>query len=900
MENDFRPDPDELLARIKKQEEKKKKGKLKIYFGMSAGVGKTYAMLQDAQREFKQGEDILIGYIETHGRSETEALLSGLPIIPRKQVIYNNIRLEEMDIDAILKRKPKAVLVDELAHTNIPGSRHTKRYLDVLEIIDSGIDVYTTLNVQHLESRADAVHQISGIIVRETVPDSILDAVDEIELIDISPDELLERLTEGKVYKGEQSREAIINFFKKGNLTALREMSLRLTADRVDRQLREYMKEKNIPGPWKSGQRIMVAIAPSPYSANLIRWVRRVAYTMETSWVVLYVETSRSLTLKEKTMLKRNFDLARELGAAIITTSDEDIVNAVIRTAKRENISQIFVGKPRKFSFFSGLFKDKIVERLIHESGNIDVHVVGGELLHAEKRNIFSYLRAQSSPMKYFYASFIIIIIALLCAPFDHILGYQTVSYILLLSVALLALAFGPGPVLLAAGLSAVIWDYFFIPPRFTFVIGKIEDILMFGMYFIIAIVTSILNTKIRSREKAVRLREERLTALYSLANDLSSAQTLDLVLKSAVENISKVFNADVTVLLTDSRNILFNTYIQENVLTLDQKEFSVATWVYTNGKKAGRFTETLPSAKAQYYPLSTPRKAYGVVAVQFKNDEVLEMEQESLLESFVREIAVAIEREVLNETAKRSLIIEESEKLYKNLFNSISHELRTPLSTILGSVSYLLDSTNDDTSKPDTQLLKEIQIASNRLNRLVENLLDMTRLESGRMELNLNWYDIHDLISSTLKQLEKELKNYIVEIDIPQDMPLLKIDFILIEQVLKNILYNASIYTPAGTVINITTKFDEENCYITIADNGPGIPQEHITYIFDKFYRAKGKNTGGIGLGLSIAKGFVEAHSGLISVKSIISEGTTFTIQLKRENNPLIEETTLEQSNGT
>jgi two-component system sensor histidine kinase KdpD len=468
------------------------------------------------------------------------------------------------------------------------------------------------------------------------------------------------------------------------------------------------------------------------------------------------------------------------------------------------------------------------------------------------------------------------------------------------LSVALLALAFGPGPVLLAAGLSAVIWDYFFIPPRFTFVIGKIEDILMFGMYFIIAIVTSILNTKIRSREKAVRLREERLTALYSLANDLSSAQTLDLVLKSAVENISKVFNADVTVLLADSRNILFNTYIQENVLTLDQKEFSVATWVYTNNKKAGRFTETLPSAKAQYYPLSTPRKAYGVVAVQFKNDEVLEIEQESLLDSFVREIAVAIEREVLNETAKRSLIIEESEKLYKNLFNSISHELRTPLSTILGSISYLLESTNEGVSKQDTELLKEIQIASNRLNRLVENLLDMTRLESGRMELNLNWYDIHDLINSTLKQLEKELKHFTVEVDIPQDMPFLKIDFILIEQVLKNILYNASIYTPAGTEINIRTKFDEENCYISIADKGPGIPQEQLTHIFDKFYRTEGKNTGGIGLGLSIAKGFVEAHGGLISVKSIISEGTTFTIQLKRENNPLIEETTLEQSNGT
>jgi two-component system, OmpR family, sensor histidine kinase KdpD len=897
MENDFRPDPDEILANIKKEEAKKKLGKLKMYFGMSAGVGKTFAMLQDAQKEYKEGVDIVVGYIETHRRPETEALLEGLPIIPRKQVIYNNVKLEEMDIDAIIKRKPKAVLVDELAHTNVPGSRHTKRYLDVEELINLGIDVYTTLNVQHLETRADAVQQISGIVVRETVPDSILDAADEIELIDISPDELLERLAEGKVYKGDQSKEAILNFFKKGNLTALREMSLRITADRVDKQLREYMKEKNIPGPWKSGQRIMAAITSSSYSANLIRWVRRTAYTMGASWIVLYVETSRNLTLQEKTMLKKNFDLARELGASVLTTSDEDVVNAIIRTAKKENISQIFVGKPRKFKFFASLFKDKIIERLIHESGNIDVHVVGGEIEQAEKQNIFKFLKAQSKPMKYFSTTFIVILVALICAPFDHFLGYQTISYIFLLMVALLPLAFGPGPVILAAGLSAVIWDYFFIPPKYTIVIGKIEDILMFAMYFIIALVSSILNTKIRAREKAIRQREERLSALYNLVNDLSSAQSLDTVINSSVENISKVFNVETTILLADSRNILFNTYVHESSLTLDQKEFSVASWVYTNGKKAGRFTETLPSALAQYYPLSTPHKVYGVAAVKFKEDEVLEIDQESLLENFIREIAVAIEREVLNETAKRSLIIEESEKLYKNLFNSISHELRTPLSTILGSVSYLVEEKNN-LSKTDLELLNEIQIASDRLNRLVGNLLDMTRLERGRMELNLNWCDVHDLIGSTLKQLDRELKYHKIEINISPDMPFIKIDFILMEQVLKNILYNASLYTPHGTLIKILTKYDEGNCYIVVSDDGPGISEEHLGHIFDKFYRAENKSSGGIGLGLSIAKGFVEAHGGELSVESQVTGGTTFTIRLRKEKNIPIKDQTIEQIN--
>lgn len=877
-----RPDPDELLAQIKENEAREGKGKLKIFFGMCAGVGKTYQMLLDGKRELKDGADIVIGYVETHGRAETDALVKGLPLVPRKELVYNNVTLPEMDLDAILLRKPAIVLVDELAHTNVPGSRHSKRYLDVLEILDKGIDVFTTLNVQHLESSADTVNQISGIPVHETVPDSILDAADEIELIDISPDELIERLADGKVYNEERSAEAIRNFFRKGNLTALREMSLRITADRVDKQLRQYMKERKITGPWKSGQRIMAAISSSPYSYQLIRWVRRVAYSMGANWLAVYVETSKTLSLEEKTALKKNFDLARELGAEIITTADDDIVKALIRIAKTENVSQIFVGKPQKVFFVKSIFRKKIVERLIHESGNLDIYVVGGEQEDVRPAGLVSSLKPQSSSSKYISTSVIIAVVSLICFPFADILGYQTVSYILLLTVAILPLFYGPGPVLLAAAVSALLWDFLFIPPKFTFSIGRFEDFLMFGMYFIFAIVTSVLTIRVRAREKSVRLREQRAVALYNLANELSSSNDIDAVLQTAANNIIKNFNADTAILLADSRNILFNTYAQGSTLTLDTKEFSVATWVFNNGKNAGKFTDTLPTAESQYHPLKSPRKTLGVIGIKFKDEQEINIDQESLLDNFIRQIAVAIERELLNETARRSLLIEESEKLYKNLFNSISHELKTPVATIMGSSSYLIElSEKNKTDEVVKQLLGEIHIASSRLNRLIENLLDMTRLETGRMELNLDKCDIRDLINSSLNQLDKELAGYKLDLIIPDNIPLIHVDYVLMEQVLKNIIYNAALYTPEETLIKINVSFDENNYSISISDNGPGISAEHLEHIFDKFYRVKGNKTGGTGLGLSIAKGFIEAHNGTISVNSRDGEGTSFSITL-------------------
>jgi two-component system sensor histidine kinase KdpD len=883
MDNNTRPDPDELLSNIKKQEVKELKGKLKIYFGMCAGVGKTYAMLQDANRAAKQGEDIVIGYVETHKRAETDALLTGLPLIPRKKITYNNITIEEMDIDSVIQRNPAVVVVDELAHSNAPGSRHTKRYLDILELLDLGIDVFTTVNVQHLESRSDAVAQITGIQVHETVPDSILEIADEIELIDISPEELLERLAEGKVYTPERSEQAIKNFFRRGNLTALREMALRLTAERVDRQLRDYMQEKMIKGPWKSSQRIMVAVGPSPLSANLIRYTRSIAYANESSWIAVSVDTARDYSPEEKRSLNKNLNLARQLGAEIINTSDTDIAGGILRIAHKENVTQIIIGKTNYRTFFQKIRGKGIVDRLIRQSGEIDINVVGGKNSDISGKRMFNEELLHSKFLNYLTACGIVALSALICYPLAGIIGYTTVSLILLFIVTILPIYLSRGPVLTAAALAAIVWDFFFIPPRFTMSIARIEDVLMLSMFFIISIVTSVLTSRIRTREKAVRKREESTFELYNLAFDLSRAHNLDDVLQAAVKNINSSFNAETAILLSDSSGILFNTYKAGSIQVINQKEWAVAAWVFSNGKKAGKFTDSLPSSELIYYPLKGPRNTYGVIGVNFKNEAILSVEEETLLENFVIQIGAAVEREMLNEKSKESLIVEESEKLYKNIFNSISHELKTPIAAIMGSVEYLKDSNVAINKESQEELYSDIYSASERLNRLVENLLDMTRLEAGRINLNFSWCDVSDIFSDAIKSLKRELKDKSVNVVIAPNMLLVKVDYVLMVQAIKNIIYNAAIYNPAGTEIELRAACDDMYCYIQVSDNGKGIPGEDIDNIFEKFYRSKNTPTGGTGLGLSIAKGFVEALDGVISVKNNVHGGAEFTIRFPR-----------------
>ncbi|MBN1396519.1 MAG: sensor histidine kinase KdpD [Bacteroidetes bacterium] len=880
---EHRPDPETLIRLLKKEEEKEKRGKLKIFFGMCAGVGKTYDMLKDAQVALSKGIDVVIGYIETHKRVETEALLIGLPTIPRKNIDYRGTNLEEMDLDAVISRKPQLVLVDELAHTNAPTSRHTKRYQDVQELLNNGIDVFTTLNVQHLESRAETVAQITGSIVRETVPDSIFETADEVEVIDIAPDELLKRLAEGKVYTPERSKRAIENFFRLGNLTALREMSLRITAERVDRQLREYKHSKQISETWKSGTHFIVGINQNPHSISLIRWARRTSYAMDTSWAAVFVETSQKLTAKETEQLAKNIKLAGELGAEVITTSDEDIAGALLRTAQSQNATQIFIGRPAKRKFFRST---DIVDSLLQRAYNIDIYIVGrkDEQANAPSREWLPVI--QSGLPQYMVSSILIIAVAFICFPFTEIIGYRTVSMILLFAVSLLPLRLGRGPVLLSAALAALVWNYFFIPPLFTLYIKHPEDILMLGVFFIVAAVSGTLSARVRARELAVRQREMRASALYALTKDLSSAHSQEEVVKAAVSNIKKYFNSEVAIYLGDADGDMSPLLHPASSWQSDEKEHSVAAWTYWNEKKAGRNTDTLPFAQATYISMSGPRYPLGVIGIKLPPYQKLTLDQESLLDNFIAQIASAIERELLNDVAKKSIIVSESERLYKTLFNSISHELRTPISAIMGASENLLMMAQDRAISI-RELYSEIHIAAERLNRLVANLLDMSRLESGMIKPKLDWCDVQDIFNQSIQGLEQENEDHFIKTDVPEEFPLVKLDFGLIEQAITNLIYNAIIHTPAGTSITVKAKIENTHTIITVADDGPGIPKDEIKKIFEKFYRIEGSVTGGTGLGLPIAKGFIEAHHGILSVKKLIPHGTEFILEIPLDLEP-------------
>jgi two-component system, OmpR family, sensor histidine kinase KdpD len=873
--DDARPDPDALLRILRREEAGVAKGALKVFIGMCAGVGKTYAMLESARAASSKGVDLVVGVVETHGRKETESLLTGLETIPRLTIEYKGASLQEMDIDAILARRPALVLVDELAHTNAPGSRHPKRYQDVLELLDNGIDVYTTVNVQHLESRADTVTQITGAIIRETVPDSIFDLADAVEVIDIPPDELLVRLNEGKVYSAEQSQRAIEHFFRKGNLTALREMSLRIAAERVEHQLHDYMQANRITGPWKVTDRLLMGISPSPTTVRLIRWARRMASNMNASWIAVYVEHAQPLRGAQQEQLRKNIDLARELGAEIMTTEDEDTASALLRVAREQNATQILVGKPGA----RVPFRKTILDRLLAGSGDIDIHVVGADSEMTTGVGAQALLTTHSSLAQYLSAPGIIAIAAGACLPFRDTIGYQTAALVFLLIVSLLPLRFGVGPVLAAATFSALLWDFLFIPPQFTFAIGLVQDVLMFLAYFAIASVSGVLTARIRVRERALRVRERRSSALYALTNDLAGAHSPEGVAAAAAQNLRTYFGAEVCIMLSDPDGDFVGAVHPDSTYTPDAKEQNVPAWVHWNEQRAGRFTGTLPAASATYYPLLGPRYTVGVIGIRLPGEHPPHPEQDALLENFMRQIALAIDREFLHELTKNAVVHAESERLYAALFNSISHEMRTPITAILGASEALQEPDIDVRPGLRKELAGEILSATTRLDRIIHSLLSMTRLESGLVSPSLDWCDIGDIIRAATQGAE--FKAAQINIKIEDDLPLLRLDFSLVEQAIANIIRNAVMHTPEGSVIEVRVFRRSAECLIVVEDNGPGIPIVEQRKIFDKFYRISGARTGGIGLGLSIADGFVRAHKGTITVANRAGGGAQFTISL-------------------
>lgn len=873
-----RPDPDALLESLKEQEDRSKLGRLKIFFGMCAGVGKTYTMLQAAHLEKQKKADVVIGYVETHGRAETEKLVKGLEIIPSYNINYRDTKFHEVDIDAIIARKPQIVLIDELAHTNAPGSRHAKRYQDVQELIHNGIDVYTTLNVQHIESRTDTVMQITGIAIRETVPDSVLESADEIELVDITADELLQRLSEGKVYAPERSQEAVRNFFRKGNITALREMSLRLVADRVDKQLRQYMQTRRIPGPWKSGLRLMVAIGPSPYSAGLIRWAKSLSYTMDASLTALYVQKATPLSPQDQEQLNKNIALAKQLGVHYLSATDEDLSRGILTVAQRENITHILVGKSHNRGLRE-LFHRDLVSRLIRDSGDIDVYVVGArEMEKKQKRFPLASSEFHSSAKAYLASAAIMLLVVLLCYLVKGFVGYQVVSYILLFAVSLVALFFSTGPILLAATLGAVLWDFFFIDPPLTFYIAKPEDLLMFGTFFSVAIINGILTSRLRSHQRLAREREQRTNALYELSKVLSAASGRQEVIQQAVIHIRKYFGVESAIVLAaNEANLQSEPEPADSGIRLQPSEQSVAQWVYKHSQKAGKYTDTLPATDMTFYPLKGKRLNTGVLLI--KPTQRFAGEIEMFWDTFRVQLTNALERELLNEMARQASVLNESEKLYKTLFNSISHELRIPVSTLMGASETMMQKNTD----PELwqQLAQEIFSASERLNRLIENLLNMSRLESDRITPSVNWHDVNDLVNKVMNDLKDELAPFNVETVVPPDMPLVKFDFGLMEQVLHNLVYNAVQHSQPQTTIRIKIYYDHDHLVLQVMDRGTGFPPESIPYICNKFYRAGNRAAGGIGLGLSIVKGFVEAHHGTVKFENRSHGGALATIKI-------------------
>ena len=879
--DDNRPDPDTLLAQMRLEDAKSKSGKLHIFLGMCPGVGKTYAMLQTARQRVKEGVDVLAGVIETHGRSETAALLEGMHVLPRKKLEHRGFTLEEFDIDAVLDQKPQLVLVDELAHTNAPGSRHAKRYQDVLELIDAGIDVYTTLNVQHIESQVDIVQQISGVAMQETVPDSILDVAHEIQLIDLSVEKLLERMADGKVYLGERAEHAVSNFFKEGNLTALRELALRFTAEQVDRDLEDIRRLKRVSSPWKTNARLMVGVGPSPYAESLIRWTRRAAARLNCPWLVVWVEGSRVLTPVEQDRLTRSLGLARKLGAEVVSVTGDCVVDALLQIARERNVTQIVVGKPDRPSFF----KKSLADQLILSSGDIDVCVVR-PLAAADKTGgsapLYDAVPA-SIIGEYSWAVMSVFVIASVCWGLVSITGYMFVALVFLLAVVLAAMRFSRGPVLAMATLSAVCWNFFFIPPTFTFHISKPEDWIMFGMFFIVALSMGNLTSRLRQREMAERARQRQTSALLRVTQSASLSAEPEKGLAEALAIINELMQAETALVVREHDRSLPKAVHQASRFQPSAKEWGVVTWVYTNKQAAGRFTDTLPQSEATWFPLQTATSLLGVLGLRLARDARLDFNARQMIEAFALQLALVLEKEHFIQAVSRAEVLEHSDKLRRTLLDSVSHELKTPIAVIKAAIEGL-----GQEDGPRATYVSEIGTATERLQRVVDHLLHMTRIESSVVQPVMDWCDVRDVLHVAQDAAGKVLKDHRLEIRASLSLPLVRIDQALMGQALANLLHNAAVYTPAGTVIEMHVAMKEGVLHIGVRDHGPGFPAGSVQHLFEKFYRAPGSPAGGTGLGMAIAQGFVRAMGGTVSARNHPAGGAEVMISIPVQTMPV------------
>jgi two-component system sensor histidine kinase KdpD len=912
-----RPDPDELLDKLQRDEEKRQRGKLKVFFGASAGVGKTYAMLQAARRRKDDGVDVVVGIAETHGRSETAALLEGLDVLPLAHIEYRGRKLGEFDLDAALARKPQLILVDELAHSNVQGARHLKRWQDVYELLDAGIDVYTTVNVQHLESLNDIVGQITGIRVWETVPDRVFDRADEVTLVDLPAEELLDRMRDGKVYMAQQAERAVRNFFRKGNLIALRELALRRTADRVDAQMREYRADRSIQRIWQARERLLVCVGPGPEAPILVRAAARLASALKADWLAVYVETPKLQRLpdarRERTL--NALKLAAELGAETATLAGADAVAALIGYARVRNVSKLVAGASPRVGLARWL-RRPLGDRIAERAGDLDLTLIRAsserdgierrttldEGVNAWREALQAARERRSPPRAYGWAVTICIGITVIASQLLTRIDLTNLAMLYLLGVIFSAVKLGRGPGVVQSFVSVAAFDYFFVPPRMSFSVSDTQYLVTFFSMLLTSLLISHLTSSLRREASVARRREQRTGAMYAMARELAAALTMEQIVGIGSRHVSEVFRARVAILLPDSADqVKQKIEDPDAAVTLEGEalDIDVGQWVYDQQKPAGHGTDTLPAAAALYLPLKAPMRTRGVLAVVMRDERELDVpEQQRMLDAFAAQIALALERVHYVDIARDALVNMESERLRNSLLSAISHDLRTPLTTIVGFSSMLAQTREVQAVKqPGDDLVEAIHEEALRMTGIVTNLLDMARLQAGGLQLNRQWSLLEETVGAALRACKRVLARHPVQTRLPADLPLLQLDAVLMERLFSNLFENAAKYTPADTPLVIgAEQIDEDGkpfVRVTVDDTGPGLPVGMEARVFEKFTRGEKESAKpGIGLGLAICRAIVDAHGGTIGAVNRMDreghiEGARFWFTLPVETPP-------------
>ncbi len=885
-----RPDPDVLLARIGEAAARAQRGRLKVFFGASPGVGKTYAMLNEAQRLRDQGRDVVVGLVETHGRGDTLRLLSGLEVLPRRRLEYRDRPLEEFDLDAALARKPAVLLVDELAHTNAPGSRHPKRYQDVQELLSAGVDVHTTINVQHLESLNDIIEGITGIKVRETLPDRVFDEADEVVLVDLTPDDLLQRLKEGKVYLGEQAERAVQNFFRKGNLLALRELALRRTADRVDTQMRSYRVEHVARGPvWNAQDALLVGVGPRGGDETIVRAAARLASALNARWHAVYVETPTLARLPEgrRHAVLTTLRLAQELGAHVATLSAPEPAAALVEYARTHNLGKIVLGRASTEPHLLFRLRRRTTQQVNSLAPDLDSILIGRETVRPDGQPQRP-TRSPTTPgwRRYFAALALSAAVTMLAVPLQHAFDLSNIVMLFLLAVVGVARWFGRGPAVMAAVVNVLAFDYFFVPPHFTFAVSDVQYVFTFAVMLIVGLVIGQLTAGMRHQARFATEGEERARRLFEMASELSGALAPEQVAEIGERFVAGTLRGKSAVQILEEDETLRPVSPGPDHPEVDM---AVARWCLDHGVPAGVGTDTLPGGDRLYLPLKAPVRTRGVLVVEpIEPEQLMIPEQRRLLETCAALIAIALERVHFVTVAQRTLVDMESERLRNSVLAAISHDIRTPLTALVGMSESLARKISDPATADDALIVRD---QARRTAQLVEKLLDMARLESGQVQLRKDWQSLEELVGSALKSLETTLVGRPIVVALPPDVPLLQADAVLIERVLVNLIENAAKYTPSGSEIRIAARVEQERIEVMVEDRGPGPPAGRESSIFDKFTRGEPESAiPGVGLGLAICRAIVSAHGGSIRAETRQGGGARFVFTLPLATPPALE----------